>query len=165
MDWTMWKHQELCLFSSRPKGLRCHQEVPQKEYVKAAWGQACALLCGHNGKLKTPLGKWLIPADKLRQQWPAFYDPPTDRMFRTRKPNGFTVHKRYGNGYTLSTAENSTTLPLQAVPMYASMSDSMWLSPRTYKLRLSPPPQPSPPRHFYQLVRQMDAWEKCLGTL
>ena len=44
------------------------------------WRRALKLFAHSSGILKTKLGKWLLPHDKLRRQWTWYYSPSEDCM-------------------------------------------------------------------------------------
>jgi hypothetical protein len=68
--------------------------------------------------LDVPLGKWFLPVEQLRKQWPFVYDPDSDTLF-AQCPYGFSQHSRLGGGFDMMPMPTPThaTIPSTAVPI------------------------------------------------
>jgi hypothetical protein len=72
--------------SSTSKWIHVNQARPDKPTWKI-WRRACSLWSYQN-RLYHPLGDWM-PADKLRRQWPIYYDYETSERF-VHQTTGYT---------------------------------------------------------------------------
>jgi len=151
----------ICLKSSRTKMKHCHQERPEAEYVWALWRRACAVVFHKNGKIRTHLGRWLMPASQLRREWPAYYDRHADCMYRPTA-DGFTVHEKQFTGYNYTSSDTVSALPLAAVPADLEDGNLTLQKCRRYSRLKAPAPPPLPPTNWRQYFNTFDEWERQL---
>jgi hypothetical protein len=66
------------------------QERPKSIDSWRLWRKALKLFVhAHNKKLDVPLGKWLLPPDKLKMAWPFYLDPTSGHLFQRTLTNQF----------------------------------------------------------------------------
>ena len=78
--------------------------------------------------MNKPLGEWKVPASQLRREWPAYYDPASFLMYRSRALGGYTVHRNeFGTlGYAFASSEYATALPSTATPVNTRYHNDLW---------------------------------------
>ena len=104
--------------SSRSSHLKVHQEKPSANEGRL-WKRACLLLSVINGRLRKPLGKWLLPPAQQRQHPHAYTHG--DMMWRRQdEENKYAEYRRFAvdEGFhdmqrSISVAE----LPYRATPV------------------------------------------------
>lgn len=69
-------------------------------------------------RLRQPLGKWLVPADKLRKKWTHLHDGASERLF-CLTPMGYTQHSKLSVNYDKEPDQDiiNPIIPVHAVPV------------------------------------------------
>ena len=69
-------------------------------------------------RLRQPLGKWLVPADKLRKKWTHLHDGTSERLF-CLTPMGYTQHNKLSVNYDKEPDQDiiNPIIPVHAVPV------------------------------------------------
>jgi hypothetical protein len=150
------------LLSSTTKHHHFNQPRPTSNSPWSAWSRAVSLFCTQQKDvLDQPLGTWLMDANLLRRTWSAYTHRPLDKLYRP-SPDGFQLHHRDFNGYSLEPDPNippTNTLPPNCVPTDIEMSDHVWLSKRDYSNHHQPIPPPVNPTTFESHIQGLDHWE------
>lgn len=157
---------QVSLVSSRTHGNAIYQERPSaREW--ALWRKMCkALWCDDDGRLREPLGHWLIPTLQQRQQHQAYFehielcgsdailwvrinDAEYTRCIQTESP---WVYR-----------ETKILRPWHELPSHAAPSEVEHIGPQLWNLRHSAPTTfPSrtiPAATFAQFVSSLPLWE------
>jgi hypothetical protein len=161
LDKAMY-HGEISIKSSSTRWYKCHQARPEKQYVWDLWHRACMLVARRNLELFTPLGKWLMPASQLRREWPAYYNPTADSMYRPIPLGGYSIHRKDHNGYSYASQRNTLILPPDTIPVELEDSEHTLVKCTTYKKILPLEPEPAPPTNYKQYFNTLEPWERQL---
>ena len=105
-----------------------------------AWRKLLRIICDRHGRLNQPMGKWLMPADKLRRRWPFIFAPSCQALFK-RGPDGYCAVPRISSGLYSYLVQPQTTidLPHDCSPIDIGLSTEGY---RVYKTGdIAPPPK------------------------
>ena len=75
------------------------------------WKKANYLWTSQGTKLKQPLGRWLVPADKLRRSWKAYLDPTSQELLLRYSDQHYKSHPSHQNSHQRHCDEHNNTLP------------------------------------------------------
>jgi hypothetical protein len=153
--------------SSRNSCLSVHQEKPSPAEWRL-WRRACLLWSDINGKLRTPLGRWLVPPAHQRQR-PFAYIHLDHLWIRQEDVDEYRVYRRYeiDEGFhALQRAVNITEIPNHAVPAAVtriSAADVWTVSePPHREHAVAASPRSPPTLTFADYVNTLSPWEKTL---
>ena len=150
-------------YSSRTQWYHCHQARPESRYVWDAWAAACNLFATRvAGKLRRPLGRWLIPPSQQRRQWCHYYDLATGHMYRRSLHQGYERHLRVPGGFSLQSSRNVAVLPPRAIPMDCLRTAHVYVNRNSHHRLIAPLPAPTAPAFLQAYIRQGPSWERDL---
>ena len=106
--------------------------VNQKRPNSTSWSQWRRLMYiladgTKHHRLRQPMGKWLVPADKLRKKWSHLYDFTSEKLlFLT--PLGYTQHSKLRVDYDKEPDHDTINpmIPPQAVPVETTERPYTW---------------------------------------
>ena len=144
--------------SSISKWIHVNQARPSDKCWRL-WHQACNLW-SIKAQLHFPLGKWLLPGNKLRREWPFYYEQHTGELF-VRQPTGY--HRclaiddlRFSPISHLPWQPTDTSVPVHARP---TIQGEEWIPhiPPTGLPRVNPPPTIA--ATFSEFLLALPFWE------
>ena len=145
--------------SSQTKWLHINQDRPDNKTWKV-WMKFMKHV--QNQLKRKPLGKWLLPSDELRRQWPVYLDPVTNELF-VRSVDGFLGYRLVSDNTYEPTSGVSENPPSESHPVKARMG----LGDRWHVLSSRPPTLArSKTRDDYttfdEYIASLDEWERQL---
>jgi hypothetical protein len=154
------------------------QAKPKSTLSWTLWRKALALFAHPDRQLDTPLGDWLLPADKLRMAWPFYFDPNNQCLYQRTLSNQFKCisgTNRAKTTFATKGASTVTRVPNSAVPAPVFVSKRAGKGKKTdfekvkfWKLRgplmlqqnLQMPQ--SAPESFDEYIGQLEEWDRNL---
>ena len=152
------KAGEFSSCSSKSKYVPCHQGRTMSYHCWRNWNDACAIFCKRNGELRQPLGKWLVPPADLRRDWPAYYHPSTQTLYRSLD-QGYSIHLRCPGGHLLEPSGEALVLPPDSVPIDYDPRDTYIRNTLAYSKQVSLPAPPPVSSDFQCFTRTLPEWE------
>ena len=153
--------------SSQNSGLSVHQEKSSPAEWRL-WRRACLLWSDIHGRLRTPLGKWLVTPANQRQR-PYAYTYRDQLWIRQEDIDLYRAYRRYevDEGFhALQRAVHIRDIPNQALPTTVQRISAadVWMvsaSPR-HDHAVSAPPRPPPILTFADYINTLQPWEQAL---
>ena len=114
-----------------------------------------------NRKLRQPLGKWIVPQQKTRQEWNWYYATATGQLLQTQA-NGFKVYNATDYPRQFENEPKSTVprLPIDAIPVTAT-NNRIPQIPEAHELP-DPHVDQQIPTTFEDNIGNLDHWERNL---
>jgi hypothetical protein len=145
--------------SSTSTWVHINQDRPHEPSWKL-WRQACSQWSLRD-KLYHPLGDWLYSSDRLRRQWPFYFDHSTGDLF-VRNPTGFTRciaidSIRFSPISELEQHSSPSSFPVSARP---TIQGEFWIA--IIRPLVIPPFCYDPPSTFLEFLTTLELWEREL---
>jgi hypothetical protein len=114
-----------------------------------------------NQKLRQPLGKWIVPQQKTRQEWNWYYATATRQLLQTQA-NGFKVYNATDHPRQFENEPKSIVprLPTDAIPVTVT-NNRIPRIPEEHKLP-NPNVDHQIPSTFDVYIGNLDHWERNL---
>jgi hypothetical protein len=129
------------------------------------WKRLMHILCHGNMKLRTPLGRWIVPSHELQRQWPFLYNSTNDTLLHTEDEQ-YTIHCRMVYDFYKdedSAISQDQPLPPEVYPVAVIDRPKTWTMPFTNLYMKSSVLPPLPPlESFFDLLPNMQPWETHL---
>ena len=126
------------------------------------WQKANYLWTSRGTKLKQPLGRWLVTADKLRQSWKAYLDPLSHELLLHHNEQHYNLHSSHNKGFQLQSDGHTNTLPPECRPASVLKGPHTW-AVRTTKAILHRPKQTSQSAGTFEaFIEDLPEWERLL---
>ena len=156
------KHKLKGKWSSYSSTSTIHKVVQQRpnESAWSQWRKACKMFTT-NGKLHTPLGRWIVPESTSRTQWPAYYSSREDQFYIRTHSHFLCYYLNYDNSIDSSSSDTTSTLPNDSVPVdYQEHPNSI----RMLSLTVRHIPISAAPviPNFLDFLDALSPWEKEL---
>ena len=152
------RYGEPTLWSGQTRHHKTNQGKPDPATWRL-WSRALTLIATPDGALRTPLRQWIVPVNRQRQTWLAYFDPITDTVY-LYKMGIYEVYPRTNGFFGYGYSNRQRYIPDTAYPVSLLENATGWTVHRysSYCPRL---PQ-SVPTSFESFCSLLDDWESQL---
>ena len=156
-------------YRGSPPDVTTKHKVNQKRPNSKSWMQWRRLMYiladgSKHHRLRKPLGKWLVSADKFRKKWTTLHDHASEKLFYLT-PLGYTQHSKLSIDYDKEPDQDiiHPRIPLHAVPVDTLERQYTWSIMRGWKDHTRDYPSETPRVNtVVELATRLATWERLL---